>query len=45
MSFIEVSGIRKAFGEGLTKVDVLRGIDFSLEKRRVLRFARPIGFG
>lgn len=32
MSFVEIKGIKKHFGEGDSRVEVLKGIDLSIEK-------------
>lgn len=32
MSFVEIKGIKKSFGEGDSYIDVLKGIDISIEK-------------
>ncbi len=45
MSFIEVKDIRKSFGEGETKTEVLRGIDFTLEKGEFCVLLGPSGSG
>ncbi len=45
MSFIEVKEIRKSFGEGETKAEVLRGIDFTLEKGEFCVLLGPSGSG
>ncbi len=43
--FIEISGIRKHFGEGESRVDVLNGIDISLEKGEFCVLLGPSGSG
>ena len=42
--FLEIRGIRKSFGEGDSLVEVLKGIDLSVEKRRILRAAWTVRF-
>ncbi len=40
--FLEINGIKKNFGEGDSLVEVLKGIDLSVEKGEFLRIARPL---
>ena len=35
--FLEVRGLKKSFGSGDTRQDVLRGLDFSVSKGTTLR--------
>ena len=45
MSFVEIKGIKKHFGEGDSRVEVLKGIDLSIEKGEmcVLLWAERLG--
>ena len=43
--FLEIEGIRKSFGEGENKVEVLKGIDFSMEKGEFCVLLGPSGSG
>ncbi|MBQ8781952.1 MAG: ABC transporter ATP-binding protein [Oscillospiraceae bacterium] len=43
--FLEISGIRKSFGEGESKVEVLKGIDLSIEKGEICVLLGPSGSG
>lgn len=43
--FIEIKGIRKHFGEGDSRVDVLKGIDLELEKGEFCVLLGPSGSG
>ena len=43
--FIEISDIKKHFGEGESRVDVLKGISFSLEKGEFCVLLGPSGSG
>ena len=43
--FLEIQGIRKSFGEGDNKVEVLKGIDFSMEKGEFCVLLGPSGSG
>ncbi len=43
--FIEISGIKKSFGEGDNRVEVLKGIDISLEKGDFCVLLGPSGSG
>lgn len=41
--FLEISGIKKHFGEGESRVEVLKGIDVEIEKgRSVYCLDRPV---
>lgn len=40
--FLEIKNIKKHFGEGESRVEVLKGIDIEIEKRRVLRASRTV---
>lgn len=39
--FLEIKNIKKHFGEGESRVEVLKGIDIEIEKR-VLRASRTV---
>ena len=43
--FLEISGIKKSFGEGESKVEVLKGIDISIEKGEFCVLLGPSGSG
>ena len=43
--FIEINGITKSFGEGLSRVEVLKGIDLSIEKGEFCVLLGPSGSG
>lgn len=43
--FLEISGIKKHFGEGENRADVLRGIDISLERGEFCVLLGPSGSG
>lgn len=43
--FIEISNIRKSYGTGESKVDVLRGISFEVEKGEICVLLGPSGSG
>ncbi len=43
--FLEISGIRKSFGEGESKVEVLKGIDLTIEKGEICVLLGPSGSG
>lgn len=45
MSFVEIKGIKKHFGEGESRVDVLNGIDLSIEKGEMCVLLGPSGSG
>lgn len=45
MSFLEIRGIRKHFGEGDSRVDVLNGIDIEIEKGEICVLLGPSGSG
>lgn len=40
--FLEIKNIKKHFGEGESRVEVLKGIDYRNRKRRVLRASRTV---
>ena len=43
--FLEIQQIKKHFGEGESRVDVLRGIDISIEKGEICVLLGPSGYG
>ncbi len=43
--FLEIQGIRKSFGEGDNKVEVLKGIDLGIEKGEFCVLLGPSGSG
>ncbi len=43
--FLEISGIKKHFGEGESRVDVLKGIDAQIEKGEICILLGPSGSG
>ena len=45
MSFVEIKGIKKHFGEGDSRVEVLKGIDLSIEKEEMCVLLGPSGLG
>ena len=42
--FLEIRGIRKSFGEGDSLVEVLKGIDLSVEKGEFCVLLGPLSF-
>ena len=45
MSFVEIKGIKKHFGEGDSRVEVLKGIDLSIEKGEMSVLIGPSSSG
>ncbi len=43
--FLEVKGLKRSFGEGETRQDVLKGVDFSVEKGEFCVLLGPSGSG
>lgn len=43
--FLEIKGIKKSFGEGESRVDVLKGIDLQFEKGEICVLLGPSGSG
>ena len=43
--FIEIKGIRRSFGEGESRVEVLKGIDLGIEKGEFCVLLGPSGSG
>ena len=43
--FLEINGIRKSFGEGESRIEVLKGIDLSIEKGEICVLLGPSGSG
>ena len=43
--FLEIKQIKKAFGQGESRVEVLRGIDLSLERGEFCVLLGPSGSG
>ena len=43
--FLEIKGLRKSFGEGSNKNEVIKGVDFEVEKGEVCVFLGPSGSG
>jgi len=44
-NFLEINGIKKSFGEGENKQEVLKGIDISIEKGEICVLLGPSGSG
>ena len=45
MAFVEINGIKKHFGAGDNKIEVLKGIDFEIEKGEMCVLLGPSGSG
>lgn len=45
MSFVEINGIKKNFGTGDSRVEVLKGIDLEIEKGEMCVLLGPSGSG
>lgn len=45
MSFVEIKDIKKGFGQGDSRVEVLNGIDVSIEKSEICVLLGPSGSG
>ncbi len=43
--FLEINGIRKSFGEGESRIEVLKGIDLNIEKGEICVLLGPSGSG
>lgn len=43
--FLEIRDIRKSFGSGDSRVDVLKGLDLDIEKREFCVLLGPSGSG
>lgn len=43
--FLEIKGIKKSFGTGESRVDVLKGIDLEIEKGEFCVLLGPSGSG
>ena len=41
--FLEIKGLRKSFGEGNNKNEVIKGVDFEVEKGEICVFLGPSG--
>ena len=45
MSFVEIKGLKKSYGEGEAKAMVLKGVDISIEKGELCVLLGPSGSG
>lgn len=43
--FLEIKGLRKSFGEGSNRIEVIKGVDFEVEKGEICVFLGPSGSG
>ena len=43
--FLEIHELRKSFGEGENRTEVLKGLDFSVEKGEICVLLGPSGSG
>lgn len=45
MSFVEIKGLKKSYGEGEAKAMVLKGVDIAIEKGELCVLLGPSGSG